>query len=149
MATVYDVSAADLIEEAAKDLKEKQKFTRPEWAKFVKTGVHVERCPENPDWWWLRAASILRKIYINGPVGVSRLRTVYGGRKNRGVKPEKFKRGGGKIIRTILQGFDELNFTKKTEKTHAQSAKGRVITPEGHSYLDKIATDVLLGKEKK
>ena len=149
MATVYDVSAAELIEASAKDLKEKQKFPYPEWAKFVKTGTHVERCPENPDWWWIRAASILRKIYINGPVGVSRLRTAYGGGKNRGFKPDKFRKGGGKIIRTILQEFDELNFTKKTEKTQSMSAKGRVITSEGQAYLDKIATDILLSKKKK
>jgi len=148
MATVYDVSAPDLIEAAAKDLKEKQKFTRPEWTKFVKTGVHAERCPENPDWWWIRAASVLRKIYINGPVGVSRLRTVYGGRKNRGSKPEKFRRGAGKIIRTILQEFDELNFTKKAVKTQTQLAKGRAITKEGQSYLDKIATDIMLSKKE-
>lgn len=148
MATIYDVPAAELIEAAAKDLKEKQKFLQPEWAKFVKTGAHVEGCPENPDWWWIRAASILRKIYINGPVGVSRLRTVYGGAKNRGVKPEEFRKGSGKIIRTILQEFDKLNFTKKTEKTQGVSPKGRVITSNGQAYLDKIATDLLLSKEE-
>ena len=36
----------------------------------------------------------------------SRLRTRYGSRKNRGVKPERFKRGSGKIIRVILQQAD-------------------------------------------
>ena len=148
MATVYDVPAADLIKEAAKDMKKTKKIAQPEWAKFVKTGVHVERRPEDPDWWFVRAASVLRKIYTNGPVGVSKLRTAYGGRKNKGVKPEHFKRSGGKIIRTISQNFDRLNFTKKTEKTHSQVPKGRIITSEGQSYLDKIATDIIVSEEK-
>ncbi|PKP54334.1 MAG: 30S ribosomal protein S19e [Candidatus Altiarchaeales archaeon HGW-Altiarchaeales-3] len=149
MATIYDVSAAELIDEVANDLKKREKFPQPEWVKFVKTGVHKERRPENPNWWWIRAASILRKIYMNGPIGVSRLRTVYGGRKNKGVKPEKSMKGSGKIVRSILQEFDNLNFTKKTLRTPMSSAKGRVITPEGQSYMDKIATDILISKENK
>ncbi|RLI92256.1 MAG: 30S ribosomal protein S19e [Candidatus Altiarchaeales archaeon] len=141
MATVYEVPADELIERVAEDLKKNIKFKRPEWAKFVKTGAHKERMPQNRDWWWIRAASILRKIYINGPVGVQRLRTAYGGRKNRGSKPEKFYRGGGKIIRTILQEFDRLGFTEKNRE-------GRRITPKGQSYLDKISTQILREKTK-
>ena len=69
MATVYEIPAGDLIEAAAKDLKEKNLLKKPDWAEYVKTGSHVERIPENPDWWYNRAASVLRKVYINGPVG--------------------------------------------------------------------------------
>ncbi|MFN3528076.1 MAG: 30S ribosomal protein S19e [Candidatus Altarchaeaceae archaeon] len=133
---VYDVPADKLINKVAIDLKENIKFKKPEWADFVKTGVSRERAPDNPDWWWIRAASILRKLYIRGkPVGVSRLRTAYGGRKNRGVAPEHFYKGSGKIIRTILQQFDELGFTEKVDK-------GRIITPKGTSYLDKISKTI-------
>jgi small subunit ribosomal protein S19e len=149
MAIVYDVPAEELIEAVAKDLKEKQKLACPDWAKFVKTGSNAERCPENPDWWWVRAASVLRKVYVDGPIGVSRLRTVYGGRKNKGVKPERFRRAGGKILRTILQELDELSFTKKTDKSQNPPLKGRIITKEGQSYLDKVATDILMTKKNK
>lgn len=135
MATVYEIPADKLIEAVAKDLKENVKLERPEWATYVKTGTHVERLPENPDWWYVRAASIIRKIYINGPIGVQRLRTAYGGKKNRGYKPEKFMRAGGKNIRTILKEFDTLGYTLKVPG-------GRKITPTGQSYLDKIANQV-------
>lgn len=134
MTTPFDVPADKLINVAGKDLKENLKFKKPEWADFVKTGISRERAPENPDWWWIRAASILRKLYIkNNPIGVERLRTAYGGRKNRGVKPEHFYKGSGKIIRTILQEFDNLGLTEKTPK-------GRKITEKGIIYLNNICS---------
>ncbi|MBN2251693.1 MAG: 30S ribosomal protein S19e [Candidatus Altiarchaeota archaeon] len=139
MATVYEVPADKLINEAARDLKENVKFNRPEWASFAKTGSHVERQPENVDWWWVRAASVLRKVYVNGPVGVQRLRCAYGGSKNRGVKTEKFRRAGGKNIRVILKQFDELGFTEKV-------TGGRKITAKGRSFLDKTAGRVLASR---
>ena len=133
MATAYEVPPDRLIARAAEDLKTNVKLKMPKWAEFVKTGAHRERQPEDPEWWWTRSASILRKVYTDSPVGVQRLRTAYGDRKHRGVKPEEFRRAGGKIIRTILKEFDSLGFTEK-------SGSGRVITKKGQSYLDKIAT---------
>lgn len=142
MTTVYEVPADKLIERVAEDLKKNKKLSAPEWARFVKTGAHKERMPQNENWWWIRSASILRKIYINGPVGVQRLRTEYGGKKNKGMKPEKFYRAGGKIIRTILQEFDKIGFTEKV-------GEGRRITSKGQSYLDKISTEIVKEQKKK
>ncbi|MBN2014575.1 MAG: 30S ribosomal protein S19e [Candidatus Altiarchaeota archaeon] len=135
MATVYEIPTKIMMEKTAFDLKDKNKMQMPEWAKFVKTGAHKEKAPQDDNWWWIRAASILRKVYINGPVGIQRLRTAYGGKKNRGSKPERFYRASGKIIRVILQEFDKMGFTEKVKE-------GRKITPKGQSYLDKIATDL-------
>lgn len=137
MATAYDVPADKLIPRVAEDLKTKIKLEMPEWAHLVKTGAHKERIPMNEDWWWFRAASILRKMYIRGTTGVRKLRVLYGGRKNKGAMPDKFYPAGGKIIRTILKEFDNLGFTEKIEK------QGRKITPKGQAYLDKIATGIL------
>ena len=138
MATVYDVDPNALIELAAKELENKIKA--PEWTKFVKTGPHKERPPQQENWYYLRAASLLRRLYTDGPVGVRRLRTVYGGRKKGKAKPKHFKKASGKVIRVILQQFESLGFAKKTEH-------GRAITPAGMSYLDKLATKVLKGGE--
>ena len=112
-------------------LKNEKIVECPDWAKFVKTSVSREKVPQQNEWWYLRAASILRKIYLYGPIGSARLSKFYGGRKNRGYKPEKFKRGSKKIIRTILQQFEEKNLLKKAEK----HKKGRIITEEGKKYL--------------
>jgi len=133
MTTVYDVPADKLIEETKEKLKEM--LEAPEWAKFVKTGVHREKAPEEPDWWYRRVAALLRKIYIFGPIGVERLRTEYGGKKDRGSKRYKFRRGSGSVIRKALQQLEELGFLERTED-------GRRVTPKGRSFLDSIANDI-------
>jgi len=135
VATVYDVPPDMLIQRVAERLKEMEEIKPPEWAVFVKTGVHKERSPEQDDWWYVRAAAILRKVYINQPVGIERLRTAYGGRKNRGVKPEKFRKGSGSIIRKVLQQLESAGLVKKTDK-------GRVVTPQGKALLDRVAAEV-------
>jgi len=134
MTTVYDVPANLLIELVAEKLKGMIK--PPEWAKFVKTGAHKQRPPERDDWWYVRAAAILRTVYVNGPVGVERLRTKYGGRKDMGHRPERFVKGSGNIIRKCLQQLEELGFVKKEKK-------GRVITPKGRKFLDDLAHELV------
>ncbi|RUM32995.1 MAG: 30S ribosomal protein S19e [Archaeoglobus sp.] len=135
MTTVYDVPPDVLIQRVAEVLKEIKEIKPPEWAKFVKTGVHKERSPEQDDWWYLRTAAILRKVYVNQPVGLERLRTAYGGRKRRGAKPPKFRKGSGSVIRKALQQLESAGLIKKTED-------GRVITPEGMALLDRVAAEV-------
>jgi small subunit ribosomal protein S19e len=133
MVTVFEVEPEKLIPKVAVKLKKDVKM--PEWAKFVKTGPHATRVPAQQDWWWARAASVLRKVYTDGPVGVNRLRVWYGGRKNRGARPEKSVKAGGKIIRVILQSLEELKYIKKTKA-------GREITPEGRKFMDNVAFEV-------
>ena len=81
MAKAYDVSAHDLIIRLAEQLKKEKKIEAPEWGAFVKTGTHVEKIPENKDWWYIRCASILRKVYVHGPISISDLKSVYGEEK--------------------------------------------------------------------
>lgn len=139
MATMYDADAQELISKAADELKKIPEIKPPEWAPFVKTGMHKERPPANNDWWYARTASVLRSIYRLGPVGVSKLRTKYGGKKNRGVKKEHFFKGSGNILRKSLQQLEKAGFVKFVEKgVH----KGRIVTPKGKSFLDKIATQI-------
>ena len=90
MTTPYDVPASQFIEKLAKYLRENVDDVQPPaWASMVKTGTHVEKQPQNPNWWYIRSASILRKVYVHGPIGLERLRADYGGRKDFGVKPEQ------------------------------------------------------------
>ena len=137
MVTVYDVEAGKLIDAVAEKLKKSIK--KPEFVDYVKTGAHKERPPEQPDFFYKRAASILRKSYILGALGVSKLRKMYGGRKNRGVKPEHKAKAGGKIIRVALQELEKAGLMKKAENG------GRIITPEGVKLLDNTAKEVLNG----
>ncbi|HHE36923.1 MAG TPA: 30S ribosomal protein S19e [Candidatus Woesearchaeota archaeon] len=124
------VSKQELIPALAEELKSFLK--KPEWADFVKTGVHKERPPVNPEWWYIRGASILLKVDKLGPIGVSKLRNKYGGKKNRGVKPERFYKGSGSIIRRILQQLESAGLLKQETKG---KHKGRVLTPKAHSLI--------------
>jgi small subunit ribosomal protein S19e len=138
---VREVQAAALIKLVGEELKKLKELEPPAWSHFVKTGVHKERPPEQPDWWYTRAASVLRRLYIDGPVGVSRLRTCYGGRKNLGQAPEHFRRAGGKIIRVVLQQLENAGLTMKV------GGKGRKLTPKGLEILDRMAKQVKEGEQ--
>ena len=133
---VREVEAKLLLDRLKEELKGFNELKPPDWSYFVKTGVHKERRPDQPDWWHARAASLLRRIYLEGPVGVSRLRTYYGGRQNRGQTPERSRKAGGKIIRTILQQLERAGLVRKVER------KGRKPTPKGIKILERIASEV-------
>jgi len=141
MVSVFDVKPEALANEVARELK--SKIQAPAWTAFVKTGQHKQRPPVNKDWFFIRAASILRVIYKDGPVGVSKLRSKYGGAKNRGVKPEKFTKASGNIIRKALQQLEKAGLIRQQkEGVH----KGRVVTPAGMSLLEKASAKVAVKK---
>ncbi len=134
MATIYDTNIEKVYKGASESLKSLIK--EPEWVKFVKTGAGRMRKPTQEGWWYIRAASILRQVYIKGPIGVAKLRTRYGNKKNRGHKPERFKEASGKVIRDILQQLEKAGLVKSQDKgVH----KGKIITGKGKSLLDKAA----------
>lgn len=118
----------------AEALKKISEFKIPEWAMYVKSGVSKQRVPEDPDFWYKRSASILRQLYIQGVVGVNRLRTRYGSRKNRGMQPARFRKASGKMIRVILQQSESAGFVEKVERLQ----HGRRLTLKGRQFLDSI-----------
>lgn len=130
MVSARDISSQKLIEKTAEKME--KEFEIPEWTQNVKTGAHKERLPDDPKWWYKRLASLLRKVYTDGPIGIEKLRLHYGGKKNLGHQPSHFKRAGGKVIRTGLQELEKAGLIK-TEK------KGRTITPKGQKYIDQVA----------
>ncbi|MBI5060770.1 MAG: 30S ribosomal protein S19e [Candidatus Aenigmarchaeota archaeon] len=136
MVSARDVSQDMLTKKIAEELKRRAEM--PEWAKYVKTGLSRERPPEDRDWWYMRMASMLRKIYVEGPVGVSRMRSYYGGLQRKGHKPAHFAKASGKIIRVILQDLERLKLVENTTKPR----KGRVITSEGKRFVDGVAKQI-------
>ena len=137
--TIYDVDATELIEGIAEELKKVEAIKPPVWAIFVKTGVHKERPPAREGWWYVRAASVLRKVRLKGPIGVSKLRNLYGGKKNRGYKPEVFKKASGSIIRKILQQLQKAELIKQGDK---EVHKGRIATPKGIKLMDDVSNKI-------
>jgi small subunit ribosomal protein S19e len=137
MTTVYDVPIKELINEVSKKLKQDKTITIPKENIYSRTGVHKENPPENSDWWHNRCASILRKIYINNGIGVEHLREEYGGRRDRGSKPNKARKGSGTIVRRAVQQLEAAGYIKKVK------GKGRILTPKGQSFMNNTAYEVL------
>ncbi|NWF96359.1 MAG: 30S ribosomal protein S19e [Candidatus Thorarchaeota archaeon] len=142
MPTVYDIPANIFIRRLAQDLKSRKEIQIPDWALFSKTGVHRERAPDDPEWWYIRCASLLRKVYLIGPIGTERLTVEYGGRKQRGTKPSRFRRGSGAVIRTALQQLERAGLLRKC------GSKGREMTDIGRSYMDKLSSGLKTELEK-
>ncbi len=136
MAKVYDVPADVLISELTEILKGED-IAVPAWTAFVKTGVHADRPPHQSDWWHTRCASLLRKIYLRGPIGVDDLRKEYGGSKPRGYGARNHRDAGGAIIRNAIHELEKLGYVEKVEK------KGRILSKQGMQKLDRLATEIL------
>lgn len=136
MVTVYDVPPEKLIAKTAAQLKQMDTIQAPDWAEFVKTGMHTEKAPLQQDWWFTRTASVLRKVYLIGPVGSSRLAAEYGGFVDRGSKPNRAVKGSRAIARRCLIQLEKSGLVAKDKKN------GRVITPKGQALLDKMSKEV-------
>ena len=136
MVTVYDVPAEKLIAKTASKLREIDNIKPPEWAEFVKTGRHTEKAPVQTDWWYTRAASILRKVYIKGPIGTSRLAEEYGGFADRGSRPNKAVKGSRNIARKCIMQLEVAGLVAKSKN------KGRIVTSKGQRLLDGMAKEI-------
>lgn len=140
MVTLYDAPTEELIDAVLKKLRDE--VDDPEWTAFAKTGSYAELPPEQEEFFYRRAASILRTVAIDGPVGVERLRTRYGGKASGStryrVAPEHRVDGSGSLIRTIIQELETADLLERPP-----DGKGRVVTAEGRSLLDTTAGDVL------
>ena len=135
MTTAYDVQASELIMCAAQKLKASDEINPPVWAGYVKTGAHKQMPPVDADWWHVRCAAVLRQIYTDGPIGVSRLRSKYGGKERNGTMPPSFKKGSGSIIRNVVQQLEKIGYVKTLKG-------GRAMTPDGQRFLDNAAYEI-------
>ena len=137
---VYELNVQEYNLKLAEALKKISEIKEPEWAKFVKSGPAKERPVDEADFWYKRTASILRQIYKKGIIGVNKLKTRYGSKKNRGFQPEEFRKASGKIIRTILQQTDKSGLTEIAKEIKGVRGKkpGRQLTAKGKEFLEGI-----------
>jgi small subunit ribosomal protein S19e len=137
MITVQMVPTDLFISRLAEYIKENIKEVQPaEWSFYAKTASYKERVPDNPEiWWYIRAASLLRHLYILQPLGVGTTRRIYSGLKRRGARPPKTVKAPGHANRLILQQLEKAGLVQKTKK-------GRVLTPKGRSLLDKLSYEI-------
>ena len=132
---IYSVMADDLIAAVAEKLEKSKNVQPPKEAVFWKTAHFKEFAPVESNFWYVRAASILRKLYREN-IGVNHLKKIYGGRKRGRTHKAHHANGSGKIIRLILQQLEKEGYVKKTD------TKGRELTGPGRSLLDKSAAEI-------
>lgn len=133
---VREVSAEVFVDKLAHHLENNKLITAPKWADLVKSGCLAQMPPNYQNWWYIRAASIARQVYLHPGTSVEALRNRYGGDQNNGVAPKHHRKSGGKIIRTILQQLEKMGWVEKNDEN------GRRITKKGQKQLDLIAKGI-------
>ncbi|KAL2337225.1 hypothetical protein Fmac_011671 [Flemingia macrophylla] len=136
--TVKDVSPHEFVKAYSAHLKRSGKMELPEWTDIVKTARFKELAPYDPDWYYVRAASMARKIYLRGGLGVGAFQRIYGGSKRNGSRPPHFCKSSGAIARHILQQLQTMNIIEVDAKG------GRKITSSGRRDLDQVAGRIVV-----
>jgi small subunit ribosomal protein S19e len=137
MTRATDVPTSALLPRLAQELRGRPAIQPPTWAQFAKTGVSRQRAPAQPDWWYLRSASVLRKFYIRGPTGVARMATEYGGKRDRGSAPYHARSGSRSVVREIVQQLEHAGLVEPLKK------RGRRLSADGQRLIATVARDTL------
>lgn len=138
VSSVKDVSAAEFIAAFAAHLKKKGEVELPEYVTYVKTGVGREMPPLDPDWFYVRMASVARKIYLNKGLGVGALAHWYGKTHVHGNKPQHHAKASRKVIRDALTQLEKLELVEKTDNG------GRAVTSFGQRNMDTVAKSITI-----
>ncbi|KLO87050.1 putative ribosomal protein S19.e, cytosolic [Fusarium fujikuroi] len=127
--TVRDVDAQKFITAYSAFLKRQGKLPIPGWVDTVKTGPAKELPPQDIDWFYVRAASIARHVYLRKTVGVGRLR--------------KHVDASGSVDRKVMQALEKIGVLEQDE-----DKGGRRITQAGQRDLDRIAQTTAEAEEE-
>lgn len=136
MTTVYDVPPDILIKRLSEHLHKVPQIKPPSWTLFAKTGAHTERPPIDKNWWYTRCAALLRKVYVKGPIGLTDLRSMYGGNTRVGSAGTHHRAAGGSAIRKALIQLEDAELVSKKQ------GQGRFVSSKGRSLLDKMSTEI-------
>merc|ERR1711910_287406 len=131
-ATVKDVDPQVFVRAFAAHLK-KSKLKVPEFVTIVKTSKAHELGPTDPDWFYVRAASVARHVYLRPNVGVGAVRKIYGGAKRNGTRPSHFCLSSSNVSRKVLQSLEGIKMVTKDVNG------GRSIAPTGRRDMDRVA----------
>ncbi|SCA48730.1 40S ribosomal protein S19, putative [Plasmodium ovale] len=131
---IKDVDAELFINSYAHYLKLHNKITFPKWCNFVKTGKGRKLAPLSEDWYFVKASSILRRLYLHPDIGVGFLRRQFSYKQRRGVAPNHTSLASGKILRSILQQLENIGYVEQNPKK-----KGRRLTVKGENAINSFA----------
>ncbi|KAK9361064.1 ribosomal protein S19e [Lipomyces starkeyi] len=139
--SVRDVPAQEFIVAYAQFLQRQGKLDVPGYVELVKTSSGNELPPQDSDkWFYMRAASVARHIYLRKSVGTGKLNKLYGGTINRGSRPSHHRDASGSVNRKVLQALEKIGVLE-------EGKNGRKISETGQRDLDRIAGEVFAGAQ--
>ncbi|CAG9578028.1 40S ribosomal protein S19-like protein [Leishmania major strain Friedlin] len=139
-ATLKDVSAWRWIKTAARHFKQEGKIFVPNCTEIMKSSHGRERAPQNPDWYYIRCAAVLRAIYLRPGVGYGGLSKRFGNKKNYGSRPEHTVTSSTGPLHWACKSLTKLGLVEPG----AQS--GQRLTRKGHKFADSLAFQVQIRK---
>merc|ERR1712023_73921 len=154
MVTLKDVPAGKFIEAYADFLKKSNKIELPSWVDLVKTGHYHELAPYDDDWFYTRAAAIIRKLYIKPNYGVGRLANKFGGKERNGVARKHHAKDSRGVIRAAMQALEKAklltryndksrkDFADDTRPSNDTKLNRRVVSDDGKKTINNIAKEV-------
>ncbi|KAK7105683.1 hypothetical protein V1264_017031 [Littorina saxatilis] len=141
--SVKDVNQHDFTKALSAFFKKTGRMKVPEWADIVKLGRFNELSPYDEDWFYTRAASVCRHLYIRSPAGVGAFTKIYGSKMRHGTAPSHNCRANRSVARKVLQSLEALKLVEKDPNTG-----GRRLTGQGRRDLDRIAAQVKSSSKK-
>ena len=143
--TVLDAPSNLFIKTLALFLKEKNVIKLPKWSYLVKSSHANEVVPLDPDYMFYKAAAIARILYVtkSKSIGVGSLKSFFGKKMRRGVEPPKFMKAAGEIVREIVKQLKANGYVENYGSKENAITYGMVLTKQGRTELDKIASKVV------
>merc|ERR1711881_802738 len=152
--TLKDIPANDFVAAYADFLKKSNKIELPSWVDLVKTGHFHELAPYDEDWFYTRAAAIIRKLYIKPTVGVGRLANKFGGKERNGSARKHHAKDSKAVIRACMKALEKAklltrfndpkrnDFAEDTRPDSDVKLNRRVVSDEGKKTINNVAKDV-------
>jgi len=137
--SIKDAETGKFVVALAAYLKKTGKVSVPDWVDVVKLSRGNELCPSDPDWYYIRCASLLRRLYNTNHIGVGNFAKVYGVKQRNGTRPAHHVHASTAVIRKALQSMEALGYVEKNEH-------GRSLHAQGRRLLDRISYQVITGK---
>ena len=142
--SALDVNSHVFINRLADFFKTKNIIKLPKWSLLVKTSRAREIAPLSQDWFFTKAASIARRVYVSKShtLGIGSLKVAMGKRQRRGVQPNIARTHSGRIISEIVSQLRKGGYIENYARDE-NTTLGLLLTKTGRKELDKVASQVM------
>ncbi|ELA46206.1 hypothetical protein VCUG_02287 [Vavraia culicis subsp. floridensis] len=137
---IYQVDPTSFIGTLSSHLKNNNLLTQPQNIDIIKSCSGKQNAPLDPDWLYVRAASVYRHFltahFKNERITVTRLASLYGCKKDRGSRPGKKVRASKGHLRSIVRDFGKLGWLVEDDK-------GKFVSEDGIKLSEQLIEKIL------